>query len=375
MNRITPPISRSILLDLAKYFRKMMRANSVFHNIYYKCRIDDLSVWLNSKGYVKAQNDALSMFLNQTEISDENLIRFLKRDMKHCYYLIKANPKEYFLLGLRGKTDKERKEYVTDKFLFMTMGNIIPRKKHDEEIEDKIRFYQIAKKYFRRKALAITPSTDLCSFKEFAMSAHDIILKPNTSCMGHGIEVVNVATEQQAVELFDRLLRNGGTWIAEEVIKQSDEMAKWNQSSCNTVRYLSFKCKDGFHVITPFFRTGRKGSVVDNAGQGGVFANIDAETGVICTDGVDELGKTYERHPDSGLIFKGWQIPRWKELVSIIRQMHAEVMPEHPYIGWDMALTDDGWVVIESNWGEFINQFADHIGRRDEFLRYIANFK
>lgn len=51
--------------------------------------------------------------------------------------------------------------------------------------------------------------------------------------------------------------------------------------------------------------------------------------------------------------------------------MHRELMPSHPYIGWDMALTEKGWVVIECNWGQFINQYADHIGRKKEFLRYV----
>ena len=37
-------------------------------------------------------------------------------------------------------------------------------------------------------------------------------------------------------------------------------------------------------------RTGRKGSVIDNAGSGGIFANIDMNTGQVITDGIDENG-------------------------------------------------------------------------------------
>lgn len=78
-------------------------------------------------------------------------------------------------------------------------------------------------------------------------------------------------------------------------------MAALNESSCNTVRYLSFLNKSGFFAITPFLRTGRKGSVVDNAGAGGIFANVDVKTGVVYTNGIDELGNEYECHPDSGI--------------------------------------------------------------------------
>ena len=28
-------------------------------------------------------------------------------------------------------------------------------------------------------------------------------------------------------------------------------------------------------------------------------------------------------------------------------------MSDHIYVGWDFALTDNGWVLIEGNWGQF----------------------
>ena len=134
---------------------------------------------------------------------------------------------------------------------------------------------------------------------------------------------------------------------------------------------MSFLNKDGFHAVTPIFKTGRKSAVVDNAGGGGIMANMDKETGVVCSHGMDKNGNIYETHPDSGLTFKGWQIPRYEELVKTVESMHREIMPSHPYIGWDMALTDAGWVVIECNWGQMGNQYIDHKGRRNEFLKYV----
>ena len=83
------------------------------------------------------------------------------------------------------------------------------------------------------------------------------------------------------------------------------------------------------------------------------------------------MGRRYECHPDSGVKFEGWQIPRYDELVSTVKEMHLNVMPDHPYIGWDMALTDEGWVVIECNWGQLLNQYVDHIGLKNEFMEYV----
>lgn len=141
----------------------------------------------------------------------------------------------------------------------------------------------------------------------------------------------------------------------EEVIRQHERLAMWNDSCVNTVRINSFLNNDKFDILCPFIRTGRKGSIVDNGGQGGIFACIDKETGKICTDGMDEKANTYTNHPDSGIKYKRWQIPYWLELVELAEKCHRN-MPRHSYISWDFALTDNGWVLIEGNWGEFVCQ-------------------
>ena len=37
------------------------------------------------------------------------------------------------------------------------------------------------------------------------------------------------------------------------------------------------------------------------------------------------------------------------------------------YVGFDFALTPDGWVVIEGNWGNFPHQVCVHHGIKKEF--------
>ena len=55
----------------------------------------------------------------------------------------------------------------------------------------------------------------------------------------------------------------------------------------------------------------------------------------------------------------------------MIEKVHRTCMPSHLYIGWDATHTEKGWVVIEGNWGQFLSQYSDHIGLRDEFMRYM----
>lgn len=367
MNTFTPPKG---LKEKASELRRFLRASPIFSKLYYGLNIDNLEVVLGHT-FKRQALEACEKFLSPDEYANKALVKRLIKDMVSCYFQIKARPDEYFLMGLRNLSPKDRAEFLTDKFEFMTLGKIIPRKQHDLEIENKMHFYKMAKKYFKREAVEVSSSSDYKNFEKMVLNVHNVILKPNAAALGAGIEARIIKTSEEAKTAFEMMIDAGGVWIVEERVQQCAEMAAWNESSCNTVRFLSFLNKNGFFAITPFFRTGRKGNVVDNAGAGGVFANVDVETGIISTDGVDELGRTHKVHPDSKMQFMGWQIPKYTELVETVKEMHYEIMPSHPYIGWDMALTDEGWVVIECNWGQFINQYADHIGRKKEFLKYI----
>lgn len=294
------------------------------------------------------------------------------KDLKRAYLQCKAYPEEYFLLDLAHADKKKRRSFVTDKFMYMTLGRIVGRKKHDEEIEDKWGFYQLAKDFFKRDAVRVQSFSDWEVFRTMALKVKHLICKPNDKALGSGIFAADVKDEEDARELFNNLNNQGGTWIIEERIVQDDRMAQWNESSVNSVRVLSFLNADGFYIITPFLRTGRCGSVVDNAGAGGVFANVDYKTGIVESDGIDERGRYYAAHPDSKAKFRGWQIPQWEELLKTVEEIHKTVMPGHPYIGWDFALSKNkGWSVIEANWGQFVNQYIDKRGRREEFLRYV----
>lgn len=53
-------------------------------------------------------------------------------------------------------------------------------------------------------------------------------------------------------------------------------------------------------------------------------------------------------HPDSKIKFKNYQLPEWSEVIRICKEMSA-MIPTVQWIGWDMAYTDNGWIVIEGN--------------------------
>lgn len=337
-------------------------------NVFYGLKFDCLPVLLRKPSYVNKVRKTIKVFT--PNVSDDDMSRLMK-DIRNSYLKYRISPAEYFLFDFEHKSDKDRKEYIGDKVIYMTMAKVEGRKLHDEQLEDKYNFYQIAKEYFKRDAIRVSTLGDATAFDAFCDKSPDIIVKPNSSACGSGISVAHVKDKVDIKRTFEKMMKDGGEWIVEELIRQSDEMSSWNESSVNTIRISSF-LKDGkISILCPFLRTGRKGSVVDNGGQGGIYASVDEKNGIILTDGKDELCHVYKEHPDSHLGYKGWQVPDWQELVALTEKVH-QLFPQHRYVGWDFAHTSNGWVLIEGNWGEFIcQQSSMGRGYKKEFLRLL----
>ncbi len=318
-------------------------------------------------------NEAFDTFLTPEERHDTKLINDLTNDIIKCWVKYEALPYEFFSYDLRHSDDKKRATFMTDVQKNQACIKYSSLEAYQKEICDKYAFYQLMEPFFGRKVFKVNGLADKEGFIQFATEVKTLFCKLSKGSRGSGAFPAEVSNKEDAEHLFSQLIESADEeWVVEERIKQNEEMAQWNDSCVNTVRLPAFLTKYGFKVLDPFFRTGRAGSVVDNAGQGGVFAAIDPQTGVLISDGVDEYCHTFPTHPDSGLIFKGWQIPRWKELLAVAEKAHKTI-PHHKYIGWDFALTDTGWVLIEGNWGQMVGQYATKVGVKELFMKYINN--
>ena len=311
---------------------------------------------------------AFEVFLTPEQLSDKKYISKLTDDIVDSYLTYGVIPSEYFLFGFWGQSHEYRSKFLCNKHKDQLMIQAVGYDKYNCELRDKYAFYLRYKEFFKRDVCKVITADDKEGFVEFCRKHPRFIAKPMEGMCGIGCQIVSV--DGNAESLFDDLLGQG-TWIIEELIKQHESMASWNSSSVNTVRLPSFMNSEGFHVLKPFFRSGRLGSVVDNAAQGGMFAVVDENTGILLTEGMNEAGCFCAKHPDSGLKFKGWQVPQWEDLLEVARQAHG-MLPDHPYIGWDFAYTDKGWVFIEGDWGQFISEFNDHEGIREKFEKLIG---
>ncbi len=316
-------------------------------------------------------DEALQKYLTSDQLQDAHYTKKLVRDIVDCHIRYKATPQEYFLMGLEHASNSKRDTFLTDIYRDRYINFDI-----FAELANKETFYGLARPYFKREVMFVKGENDREPFIDMAMRQPLLFAKPLRSGFGNGACALHVENKEQATTIFDQLLqKNVGLekgWIVEERIIQSPEMAAWNPDSVNTVRLPSFLVHGKCQVLTPFLRTGRKGCVIDNAGGGGIFANIDPSNGVVITDGFDETGKYYGKHPESQLTYKGFRIPDWEGLLAVAAAIHHE-LKKHRYIAFDFAHTSHGWVVVEANWGQFVSQYNSKIGIKKEFINMMED--
>lgn len=139
--------------------------------------------------------------------------------------------------------------------------------------------------------------------------------------------------------------------LLEECVTATDEISKFNPDSLNTIRVVTFSNGKGAEVFGSFIRFGRKGKVIDNAHAGGVFAQINVNTGLIESNGINTDGGEFVSHPDSGIQFKGYRIPQWENIKEFCTKAALKVKGVK-VCGWDVCVRQDGRLeFIEGNYG------------------------
>ncbi len=256
---------------------------------------------------------------------------------------------EFFIFHFVEYDDAKRRSFVPefDKNVF---ADLVNDKQQADVFLDKWTTYQYFKEFFGRDVYNIRKLDDLekKEFDQFVTKHPSFIMKPVFGTRGAGIEVFHTSSIEEAKASLTDLYNSGVTAIIlEELIVQHDKLAALHKKSANTLRVATIRYDDRVEVIFSYLRMGKGNSVIDNASAGGVFGVINVETGKIYA-ACDRLGGTFERHPDSGINLIGFEIPRWDEVKQLVTKA-AQVLPKVRYVGWDVAVTNTGCVMIEGN--------------------------
>ena len=141
----------------------------------------------------------------------------------------------------------------------------------------------------------------------------------------------------------------------------------------STVRINTALLKTGPEVIFAFLKLmGSKGAVDNFAGGkfGNMLAAVDLATGTLPKVYGRGAGQTLligevEVHPVTGANVKGFKLPIWDEVVAFAKRA-AATCAESPLLGADVAITDDGPMILEINadWDANVPQLTTGRGLR-----------
>ena len=136
--------------------------------------------------------------------------------------------------------------------------------------------------------------------------------------------------------------------LMEETVHNHETIDSMNTSSLNTFRVMTFKFPDGKWVpICTFLKVGRVGSVVDNRMAGGLVVPVDKDG--LTGPAFESTTRTYwSQHPDSGAQLANIKIEMFQDVVDLAVRASRPVT-HMGILGWDIALTPNGPMIIEVN--------------------------
>ena len=238
---------------------------------------------------------------------------------------------------------KQRKTYLT-----RGKNNQIIKKFNDKSkfylIDNKENFYRGYKKFIKRDWILLN-GKNFDEFEDFLEKNKTAIVKPVDGEGGKGVEKIENINLNQNRILYEKLVKNKQN-IVEQCIIQHKELNELYRGSVNSLRMFTFY-KDGrVYFLQAILKIGN-GGVVDNFSSGGMYAYID-ENGYVYTEAIDREDNIFAEHPISKHKIVGFKVPMFEEAVELVKEA-AKVVPEVRYVGWDVAISENGPMIIEGN--------------------------
>lgn len=295
------------------------------------------------------------------------------------------SPGEYWVYGfhLKEKTKERIRQYLPSRIYFFKVLPLLNKHKAHVFLENKWLFYL----HFS-KQLIDTPKCyglfhPLSGYTEAGGKLtrgeeieslvkrnclETFIAKPVAGTNGRDVFKINVVEQDESTQfvfrekfydscslgkLFsDRIKESDNCgFLIQEYVKQHEMLEKLSPSACMNLRIVTMKDPAGFiRVASASTRIGRVGSIVSNAGSGGMLAQVNLDNGSIirCRSSAYIDSLDLEFHPDTGVKIIESTIPFWREAVEMCIKA-ADLLPEISSVGWDVLVKDDGPVLLEGN--------------------------
>lgn len=283
-----------------------------------------------------------------SDISQQTNYSFLQLALAftRCFLTRHTQIEEFQTLRLYDRSNLQLSHYLTyyQSCRFSDRLNAAATKEDIAIFNDKHLFNTTFHSFIHRHWLYLPDSTPE-QIRSFIECNETFLVKACVSTQGKNI----FKFDNKTVSITDFLAEyQNKPYILEAYIHQHPVLSAVNSSSVNTVRFVAAKKGNRVQFIGAGLRCGGNDQFVDNFHHGGAAYPIDMETGIITGPGITLKGNNIIRHPTTGHIMPGLQIPHWDMVLNTVRSA-ALCIPHIGYVGWDLAITEDGVELIEGN--------------------------
>lgn len=336
----------------------------------------------------KTKKEIMDIILqNMPNASPEERTNMFYRSI-YDYWVYGAAIDEMFFCRFYEKGHDEKSTYLTA--LNRDVYRAYLNKQEDTRcLDNKYETYLKFKEWYKRDVILLSGEKDFDAYCDFVKKHPTYVVKPTDLLRSRGVYKDSVSDHKdlraaflsilEKIEIYSEAYRfrrkartSEDTIILEELIDQDERISAIHPHSVNGIRCNTIYVDGKVHIYRPWLKIGRDGAFTTSAEKGTLVAGIDEKTGVIDTQGFDEALNKYETHPNTGVRLLGFQIPNWKEMTQIVTTLALD-MPTVKFIGWDMALSKNGWCVIEANAdGDSMWQLVYERGMKKEFEDLIG---
>lgn len=155
-------------------------------------------------------------------------------------------------------------------------------------------------------------------------------------------------------ELLRELAEQSGErgLLLQERMRNHRALAALTTAALSTVRIITVRGADGtLQIVLAVAKIPTGAAATDHMRLGGMAASVDLATGRLGRP-VRKDERTVvaygDRHPDTGVQIEGFQLPCWEEAKRLALRTH-ELLGGITTVGWDVAITDDGPIIVEGN--------------------------
>lgn len=141
-------------------------------------------------------------------------------------------------------------------------------------------------------------------------------------------------------------------WVVQLACTSHPEIQIINNSALNTTRIVTILYGSEPVYLTGFQSFATNNETTDSWGKGSIYVGIDVQNNSLKKHGYFHPGvgakSIVDKHPDSGIVFEGYKISLLRDAVYLCIKAH-KIFYFNFVIGWDVAITDNGPVILEAN--------------------------